>query len=86
MFKTFKKNVLDPMAVRVGTGVSGLLVGYGLTEAHADIVGMAAVAVLGVGIDLMLSWLRRRSIAADARRAALTDPISGERWEGFRKP
>lgn len=66
MFKTFKKNVLDPMAVRVGTGISGLLVGYGLTESHADIVGMACVAVLGVGIDLMLSWLARRKLLAEA--------------------
>lgn len=62
MLENIRKNVLSPLATRLGTGTSLLLVGYGWAEHEASILGAAVTVLLGVGIDLMSDWLRKRAI------------------------
>lgn len=66
MLEIFRKNVVSPLATRLGTAVSIGLTGYGVAEGEATVVGSAVVVLLGLGIDLMADWLRKRSIVNKA--------------------
>ena len=65
MVKTFKDNVLLPLSTRLGTAASLWLTGYGVAHDQALVTSAVTVA-LGVGIDLMLAWFRKRSIQRKA--------------------
>lgn len=66
MIEAIKSNVLLPTATRIGFTVTGLLVGLGANAQHADWVGTGVAGALLIGVDLMLAWLRKRSIQRKA--------------------
>lgn len=73
MFKTINTNVIQPLAVRLGTAATGFLVGQGINAQHADSIGIGVAAVLLVGCDLLASWLRRRQIVNQTVNALFPD-------------
>lgn len=60
MLDLFKKNVLGPVAGRLGTFVGGSLMTIGVTQHHADIIGLGVASAIFVGCDLVTSWLIRQ--------------------------
>lgn len=54
---TVIENVVKPLVARVGTFVSGTLVGAGAVAGHADLVGVGASALIMIGIDLVMRKL-----------------------------
>lgn len=66
MIEAIKTNLIMPMATRVGTATSFWLVGLGVAQHEANILGSALTVAIGVGIDLMLAWYRKRAIVRKA--------------------
>lgn len=66
MFELIRKNILSPLVTRIGTAVSLGLTGYGLADGDATVVGSAVAIGLGLGIDLLSDWLRKRAIVNQA--------------------
>lgn len=56
------KQVAGPMARRLGTALSGLLVGYGVAEPHASALVLALGALAGVSFDILLAIAAKKSI------------------------
>lgn len=51
--------LLDPIARRIGTGVSGYLIGAGVESDTVNVIATGLVAALGVIVDLALSHKAR---------------------------
>lgn len=66
MFSQFKSNVLAPVSTRLGSLVSGGLVGLGAQTDHANWVGIGVASGLLISVDLMAAWLRKRAIQRKA--------------------
>lgn len=66
MLENIRKNILSPLATRIGTAVSIGLTGYGMADGDATVIGSAVAIGLGLGIDLMSDWLRKRAIVNKA--------------------
>lgn len=62
MYHFIKSNILAPLGTRIGTFTSGSLIGLGVGQGHADLLGTAVAVGLGVGADLGLAWLRKQAI------------------------
>lgn len=62
MWEIIKTNVLLPGAGRLGSLSTGALIGIGANSTHADWVGTGIAGAILIGTDLLLSWLRKRSI------------------------
>ncbi|SEQ49314.1 hypothetical protein SAMN05428969_3270 [Devosia sp. YR412] len=62
MWDAIKKNVVRPMAERLGTIVATSLVPFGV---HADSAGMLTIGIIGVGlvaVDLIAARFNRKAI------------------------
>lgn len=66
MINAIKSNLLAPLGTRIGTLVTGGLVGMGINAVHADWVGTGVAGALLIGCDLMLAWLRKQAIVNKA--------------------
>lgn len=62
LWDAIKNNVLLPASTRLGTLASGGLIAIGVETGHATTLGTALPVAVLVGVDLMLAWLRKRSI------------------------
>lgn len=51
------KNVAEPLIGRVGTAIGFSLVGWGVADAHADMIGLGAAAAIFVAVDLLVRKL-----------------------------
>lgn len=64
------ENILLPIATRLGSAASGLLVGLGVSETHATnaggLVQTGIIVVAFVAIDLVASYMRRKQVANKA--------------------
>lgn len=47
------ENVFEPLIGRVGTAIGFALVGYGVADVHANMIGMGVAAAIFVGVDLV---------------------------------
>lgn len=47
------KNVAEPLIGRVGTAIGFSLVGWGVAEPHANMIGVGVAAAIFVGVDLI---------------------------------
>ncbi|HEY8577069.1 MAG TPA: hypothetical protein VIL88_12095 [Devosia sp.] len=66
MFKQINDLILKPLSTRLGTMVTGGLIGLGANAQHADWVGTGIAGGLLIGADLLAAWLRKRSIERKA--------------------
>lgn len=66
MWEAIKANVFLPASTRLGTGTTGVLIGYGANAQHADWVGLGVQGAILIGIDFMLAWFRKRAIQRKA--------------------
>lgn len=73
MLDLLKSNVFGPAATRLGTLVTGALIGIGANATHADWVGTGIAGAFLIGMDLGLAWLRKRRIQ-DKAIATATKP------------
>lgn len=71
MLDLIKHNLLLPASTRLGSLVTGVLVGVGANSTHADWVGTGVAGALLIGTDYMLAWLRKKSIERNAFNKAL---------------
>lgn len=55
------RNIIEPVSRRLGTAVSGALIGYGVAADEANLIGSALVVVVGIGSDLLLSYFDRKA-------------------------
>lgn len=62
MFEVIKQNVVYPLAGRLGTAAAAALIGMGASDQHANWVALGVAGGVGVAIDLLSSWLRRRFV------------------------
>ena len=62
MLEMIKANVIGPASTRIGSLTVGGLVTLGMTQPHANAVGLGVAALLGFGCDLILAWYRKRAI------------------------
>lgn len=60
MLEMFKTNVLVPSLGRVGSLSSGMLVGWGAQQQHADWVAIGLTGAGLVTFDLLSSWVIRK--------------------------
>lgn len=61
MWEVVKKNVVRPLAERLGTMLGVALLPYGV---HASSAEMVTIGIIGVGLvacDLVADWLKRRT-------------------------
>lgn len=47
------RNVVEPLIGRVGTAIGGVLVGYGVADPHANMIGLGIAAGVFVVVDLV---------------------------------
>lgn len=73
MIEMIKANVLLPATTRMGSLAAGGLVTLGMTQPHADAVGLGLAALLGFGVDLVLAWYRKRTIQHKATEEAFAE-------------
>lgn len=73
MLEALKANVFGPAATRLGTLVTGALVGIGANATHADWVGTGIAGAFLIGMDFLLAYMRKRSIQKKAV-ASVTTP------------
>lgn len=79
MLKTLLiENLVKPAAVRIGTLVSGGLIGVAVSSEHADAIGLGVASVLLIGCDFLLSWLRRRDIINKTFVATVEGYLNGK--------
>lgn len=57
-----KSEVIGPILRRGGTAFGMYLVGVGVGEAEATQIAAGATALLGIGLDLLLSNMQRRAM------------------------
>lgn len=48
------KNIAEPLIGRVGTAVGFTLVGWGVADAHANMIGLGVAAGIFVAVDLIV--------------------------------
>lgn len=66
MLHIIKTNVLLPLATRLGSITTGLLVGWGLNSVHSNWVGTGVAGLLLISTDLLLAWMRKLAITNQA--------------------
>lgn len=71
MLELIKHNLLLPASTRLGSLVTGVLVGVGANSTHADWVGTGVAGALLIAADLGLAWLRKKNIQKAAFNKAL---------------
>lgn len=52
--RAFWKNVAEPVIGRAGTAIGFTLVGWGVAEPHANMIGVGMAAAVFVGVDLIV--------------------------------
>lgn len=60
MLDTVLHDIVGPIARRVGTFVGGALGGLGLASDHVNAVAAGAAALVGIGVDLALIYIRNK--------------------------
>lgn len=61
MNKFLIREVLAPAVARVGTAISGYLVGHDVASSDAEKIAVGAVALVLVGADLALGYFFRKA-------------------------
>lgn len=54
------EEVLAPLTGRLGSIVAGVLVGVGASEPHAELVGVGVGALLLIGAELTIRYVKNR--------------------------
>lgn len=62
MLETIVHEVVGPVARRFGTLVGGALSGYGLAADDITAVAAGVVALIGIGCDLLVVYVRHRTL------------------------
>lgn len=62
MLNLILTNVIYPLAGRLGTSTTAVLVTQGVSQQHADWLALGLMGLAGVAWDLGAAWLRKRSI------------------------
>lgn len=52
--KAVWKNIAEPLVGRVGTAIGFTLVGWGVADTHANMIGLGVAAAIFVGVDLIV--------------------------------
>lgn len=60
MNKVLFRNVLGPALARVGTAISGYLIGLDVSSTDAEKIAVGAVALVLVGADLAIGYVVRK--------------------------
>lgn len=60
MLTLFIRNVVEPVAGRLGTFAAGILTAWGIADPHANAIGLGISAVILVAMDLLTRWLTRK--------------------------
>lgn len=60
MWETVKRNVVRPMAERLGTMAGMALVPFGVHAETAEMVTIGIISIGFVACDLVADWLKRR--------------------------
>lgn len=60
MLSLIKKNLVEPLAGRLGSLAAGSLVTIGIADPHANAIGYGVSAVILVAMDLVTRWLMQR--------------------------
>lgn len=68
---TIKTNLLYPVLGRAGTVVSTTVIGWGVSDQHANWIALGLMGLGGLGWDLSVSWARKRLIVNKTLEQAL---------------
>lgn len=63
MLNSLKKNLIWPLAGRLGSILGGALIPYGVHAESAETVAIGVIGVLLVAVDLVGSYVSRRTLA-----------------------
>lgn len=74
-----KENILKPLLGRVGSMVTGYLVGLGAPEEQSQLVAVGVSALGLILFDLLISWMNRKSAQRKAVNKLLADSGVGLR-------
>lgn len=80
MLQAIYSNVVLPASTRLGSMSTGLLVGWGANQQHADWVGTGIAGGFLIATDFMLAWLRKRSIQQKTAALVANAPV-GVRYD-----
>lgn len=75
MLTTIKTHVLLPLLQRLGTASATILIGYGLQADLSHQVGAFVAAGGGIAFDLIVHFMERRKLAANAYLDGAEDQI-----------